>query len=188
MITKHIDLLIILTYSLYMDVKETLKILDQELKGSTGRDLFVCGGAAMIAMGAWERVTYDIDTILPRIDEELLEAARRVASKLGLSKDWLNNGPDSLIQDLEKGWRERVVELYRGENLSVYALGKADLIKTKLWATCDRMEDIDDILFLSPTHEELSEAKEWVLKRDASAVWPQIVEETMKEIERRRNG
>ena len=171
-----------------MDIKETLKMLDMELENTTGRDLFVCGGAAMFALGAWERVTYDIDTILPLIDEDLCAASERVAEKLGLSKDWLNNGPDSLLQYLEKGWRERVVELYLGKNLCVYALGRSDLLKTKLWATCDRMEDIEDILFLSPSAEELLDAKEWVLKRDASSFWTQIVEESLKEIERRKNG
>jgi len=188
LIKECIDLYSILGYSLYMNIQDTLKMLDQELKETTGRELFVCGGAAMQAMGAWERVTYDIDTIMPKIDEELLAAARRVAVKLGLSQDWLNNGPDSLLQELERGWRDRVVEMYHGENLSVYSLGKMDLLKTKLWATCDRMEDIEDILFLSPTKEELLEAKQWVLQRDASDFWPEIIEEAMREIERRKNG
>ena len=40
--------------------------------------------------------------------------------------------------------------------LTVYALSRQDLLNTKLWAACDRIEDVADILCMKPSAAELS--------------------------------
>lgn len=66
--------------------------------------LVVCGGSALIAMGLRQRTTRDVDVVAlldamneltspDPLPEFLLTAAAQVARDLGLSDNWLNNGP-----------------------------------------------------------------------------------------------
>ncbi len=170
-----------------MDTLSSLKLLDAELERlGVERRLFICGGAALILMKVTSRSTMDIDVLQPKVDQTLDQAAKLVAKKLGLSDSWLNNGPEDLLRYLDDQWEANCSKVYDGHALQVFALGRKDLIKSKLWAACDRMDDIPDIIALKPTQEELQEARSWVLQVDASEVWPQIVESCLKELERRR--
>jgi len=53
---------------------------------------------------------------------------------------------------------------------------RTDLLKTKLFACCDRDEDFDDCLALKPTESELAKAISWVKFRDTNELWPDHVE------------
>jgi phytoene/squalene synthetase len=63
-----------------------------------------------------------------------------------------------------------------------------DLIRTKLYAACDRIDDISDLVAMQVTPTELKEASEWVLVQDASELWPQILDECKAEILKRLNN
>ncbi len=157
---------------------ETLNELDRELVArGEERTLIACGGGALLAMQIIERQTRDLDVIVPKIDPVLGAAAEAVARKLGLSTNWLNNGPESLTRDLLPGWEERSVPIFKGKALEVRALGRSDLIATKMYAFCDREDDFEDLLRIKPTREELEAIRTWVLERDGSHLWPGRVAE-----------
>jgi hypothetical protein len=116
---------------------------------------------------------------------------RSTAARTGcrISDEWLNNGPIQLGEVLPPGWRDRVQPAFRGEALVLDTLGRADLLKTKLFALCDRGLDLADCIALAPTAGELTEAKPWVAYQDANPDWPAHVEATLKDLSRRlRHG
>ncbi len=129
-----------------------LRRLDEELtKIGEKRVLISCGGAALIAMKISERRTRDIDIIAPLIDPLLEKIAVLLAEEFGLAKNWLNNGPSSLARDLNPGWEGRVVSVFHGKGLELKALGREDILATKLYAFCDREDDFQDVIKLAPT-------------------------------------
>jgi Nucleotidyltransferase of unknown function (DUF6036) len=169
-----------------MDTLIVFKTLDKELKKQNiEREIVICGGAALIILGILTRQTRDVDVIIPKIDPDFSAAADAIAKDLSLRAGWLNNGPEALAKDLPKLWEKRAVEVFRGSNLIVKSLGRKDLLFSKLFAACDRGDDIDDILHLNPNSLELAEAIDWVLQKDAAEIWPKIVDETIKELKKR---
>ena len=64
-------------------------------------------------------------------------------------------------------------------------LGRAEPLKTKLFALCDRGTDLGDCLALTPTAEELDQAEPWVKKQDANPMWPDHVQATLDDLRRR---
>jgi hypothetical protein len=170
-----------------MDIQTALQNLDRALaEMGEKRDLIICGGAALILLRVSARATMDIDVLSPQIDKALALASEKVAVQLGLQDSWLNNGPSDLVKYLEKGWEGRCSLLFNGGSLKVFALSRLDLIRTKFWAACDRVEDIPDIISLQPTTEELDDAVAWTIKLDASEMWPRIVAGCRLEVERRQ--
>jgi len=166
------------------DLKSALKFLDQELtlKGEA-RALVACGGGVLSVMGVISRQTRDLDIITPELDAVLLGCAERVAAQLGLDPEWLNNGPSGFVRDLEKGWELRTETIFSGKCLIVQALGRRDFIATKLQGLCDRDEfDLEDILALKPTREEIESLKPWLLLRDISEFWPKRVESQLQKL------
>lgn len=156
--------------------QELLRRLDEELRRiGEKRELVICGGAALIVSGVIERQTRDIDVLTPEIDRVLEEIAEALAHEFGLAPNWLNNGPASLAKDLSEGWKNRTTKLFVGKNLEIEVLGRLDLLATKLYAFCDREDDLDDVLRLKPTNEELVKILPWVLERDGSDLWPKRV-------------
>jgi hypothetical protein len=86
---------------------------------------------------------------------------------------------------LPPGWRVRVQLAYEGAAVRLDTLGRADLLKTKLFALCDRGTDLADCLALAPTAAELSEALPWVAWQDANPDWPAHVGATLADLQRR---
>ena len=66
--------------------------------------------------------------------------------------------------------------------LELTTLGRADLLKTKLFALCDRGTDLGDCVALAPTPEELEEAGPWLAERDAHPGWRDHVRLTLEEL------
>lgn len=135
----------------------------------------IIGGAALIAMGVITRATKDMDCLFPEIPDEIKQASQDFAREnpaLDLVDNWLNNGPMSLVNDLPEGWRERLVEVYTGQAVVLQTLGRTDLLKTKLFALCDRLEDWADCIALAPVPEELDGCLPWVTARDGNPDWP----------------
>ncbi len=159
---------------------QVLKQLDEILvqQNSTSIDLKVCGGGALCILGISFRQTRDLDVIVPDLPEEVKVAAKTVAKVLNLRADWLNNGPASLVRDLQKGWEDRCEPIHAGRCVSISILGRLDLIASKLFAFCDRDEnDLEDLVVLKPTKEELNSLLAWTLERDGSEYWPKRVTE-----------
>jgi hypothetical protein len=122
------------------ELLNAFELLDDEL-GSMGveADLFVVGGAAMAVAYDARRATADVDAVFVP-SKEVRIAALRVAEKLGLEENWLNDGAKGFIpgEDAER------VEVYEGTNLHVAAASPRFLLAMKLMAF--RIErDIDDI-------------------------------------------
>src|SRR5688572_8140587 len=131
-----------------------LRRLDEELtKLGEKRTLVVCGGSALIVMNVIDRRTRDIDVIAPPIDDGLEKIAKALAKEFGLAENWLNDWPAPLARDLTKGWQSRTVAIFNGKALELRALGREDLLATKLYAFCDREDDFDDVVKLKPTKE-----------------------------------
>jgi len=69
--------------------------------------------------------------------------------------------------------------------LVLTTLGRGDLIKTKLFALCDRGIDLLDCVALAPTVAELDEAVLWLAEQDANPGWPAHVGATIADLSRR---
>lgn len=150
----------------------------------------VVGGAALALLGVIERQTRDFDMLAPELSSDIAEQAERFAEHMRgqgveLGDDWLNNGPIQLIDILPAGWRERLRHLFQGNALSLSTLGRPDLLKTKLFALCDRGTDLADCIALTPTASEIEEAEQWVTEQDANPLWPNHVRRTLQDLQAR---
>lgn len=147
-------------------------------------DVTVIGGAALNILQISQRLTTDVDCLAPTIPDDIKKASLEFQitfPELGLIKDWLNNGPSSLVRDLPQGWPSRLTQGFKGTNLIINVLGRPDLLKTKLYAYCDRNNpDFEDLLLLKPTQEELLDSIAWVKERDGNPGWPANVDINFK--------
>jgi hypothetical protein len=170
--------------------RPTIEAFDAWLTGlGLCLEAVVVGGSALALLGVTSRQTRDFDIIAPELPPNIVEAAKAFAREqraLGveLLDDWLNNGPIQLGEVLPEGWRLRVTLAFDGKAL-VQSLGRADLLKTKLFALCDRGTDFPDCVALAPTAAELAEAMPWVSLQDANADWPAHVAATLADLGRR---
>jgi hypothetical protein len=128
--------------------------------------------------------------IEPDLPESILEAAATFAAEVSagggvLRDDWLNNGPSSLTDILPPGWRDRLQVLFMGKAIALRTLDRADLLKTKLFALCDRGLDVGDCLALKPTAAELDESLPWLERQDLNPDWPLHVRATVSDLARR---
>jgi hypothetical protein len=171
--------------------RPTIEAFDARLVGlDLQLEAIVVGGSALALLGVTSRQTRDFDIISPELPPTILEAAKSFAREqrqLGveLLDDWLNNGPMQLGDVLPEGWRFRVVLAFEGKALVLHSLGRADLLKTKLFALCDRGTDLPDCVDLAPTAAELAEALPWVSFQDANPDWPAHVAATLADLGRR---
>ena len=107
----------------------------QGLKG----ELFVVGGAAMALVYSARRVTRDIDAIFePKA--EIYESARRVAERLDLPDDWLNDAVKSYAPGNDRNGQR----VFQSTHLQATAASPEYLLAMKLLAA--RVDqDTDDI-------------------------------------------
>ena len=150
----------------------------------------VVGGAALALLGTTSRQTRDFDILDPELPLEILESAREFAKQMRgdgieLTDDWLNNGPIELVDVLPREWQSRQQVVFEGRSLRLTTLGRSDLLKTKLFALCDRGTDLADCIALAPTIAELEEAKPWLSEQDANPLWPEHVSATLDDLSRR---
>ncbi|RLA61517.1 MAG: hypothetical protein DRQ88_10970 [Epsilonproteobacteria bacterium] len=173
-------------------MEEAIKAFDEYLESKGLKfEGIVIGGAALILLHVIDRATKDVDILAPKIPEDIKKASIDFATEKGDLNlnpgEWFNHGPYPLKRDLPDGWRDRTVEAYAGKALFLYTLGRMDLLKIKIYATCDREIDFDDCLSLKPTIKELDDCKPWVLTGDINPNWPERVNEVLgrlkKEVE-----
>ncbi|AKU90720.1 DUF6036 family nucleotidyltransferase [Vulgatibacter incomptus] len=150
----------------------------------------VIGGSALVLMGLTQRGTRDVDVLVPALPESIAAAACDFARQQRqngdeLNDDWLNNGPIQLGDILPEGWQDRVERIFEGVALILSTLGRPDLLKTKLFALCDRGTDMQDCIALAPSAEELAECLPWLELQDGNERWPDHVRATISGLGRR---
>ncbi len=167
-----------------MKVAETIKAFDLYLADRKLKfEAVVIGGTALNLLGVVSRETKDCDILDPQIPESVIKAATEFKkSRPELSPNWLNNGPDSLKKNLPQGWNNRLQILFKGKAILFHTLARTDLLKTKLFAYCDRGIDLPDCRALQPMRDELNEALSWVQYQDANVDWPNYVKRKIQEL------
>ncbi|HZZ83742.1 MAG TPA: DUF6036 family nucleotidyltransferase [Anaeromyxobacteraceae bacterium] len=174
-----------------MDPRSTLTAFDRFLADhGLALEAVVVGGAALNLLGVIARQTRDCDILHPTIPPAVVEAARAFAVEVTtaggkLREDWLNNGPSSLAPLLPPGWQLRLQEAFRGQVLVLRSLHRSDLLKSKLFALCDRGLDLADCIALAPTPAELADAATWLDPQDLNPDWPAHVRATLGDLVRR---
>lgn len=162
-----------------IDVRKSLDLLNLYLRDKKVRRTFViCGGASMILRGIQGRGTGDIDIIGPAIDQTLKDASLHVADELGLENEWLNDKPRRYYaKDLPGGWERRVFDVYVASHVTVQSVSDFDLAALKFLAECDRNKDLQDIVDLNLSEEDVSRVVQHALTRDPGDVknWSGIV-------------
>lgn len=171
-----------------LDVDRALRFLAERLEflSAPVTLLLVAGGSALSALRLVIRTTKDVDIVAlvnkavhgeitlqqaSPLPAYLEEASAEVARSLGLSKDWLNAGPASLLDlGLPPGCLERCVFHEYGPRLGVYFVSRYDQIHFKLYAAADQGggRHLTDLLALEPTHDELLDAARWARTHDPS--------------------
>lgn len=148
--------------------------------------LVVVGGVAINLARIRQRVTGDVD-IIARIErtpagnvlwmqpepfpEGLQRAIHQVAMDFGLRDDWMNA---VVAKQWEHGlppWIGEDVTWHDYGGLQLGVPGRRTLTTLKLYAAVDqgpKSVHAEDLLYLSPSNEELAEAAAWVALQDAS--------------------
>lgn len=67
----------------------------------------------------------------------------------------------------------------------LHTLAREDLLKTKLFALCDRGLDFQDCVALRPAAAELADALPWLEQQDVNPGWPAHVRATLANLGRR---
>jgi hypothetical protein len=134
------------------DIHEVLMRLDSKL--DTPVRLILCGGGALILAFGSERGTIDLDVIAPiPLDKGLREKAVEIANEMDIANDWLNDDCKGFADYLPKGWKGRLIPIDLGlKNISLFSLGKPDLIMLKLAAGRER--DLADVESLGITRDD----------------------------------
>jgi hypothetical protein len=168
--------------------RPTIEAFDLHLLGLGLRfEGVVIGGSALGLMGVIQRPTRDFDILAPELPPVIASAARDFAKAqrqagVELLDEWFNNGPMQLGDVLPAGWRERVQRLFDGHALVLGTLGRPDLLKSKLFALCDRGTDLPDCIALAPTPGELDECVPWLALQDGNELWPEHVRATVADL------
>jgi hypothetical protein len=186
--TAELDLTLVSVILIPMETRKTIEAFDGFLvRGGLLLEAVVIGGAALNLMGVIARPTNDCDVLHPTLPRAILDAAVAFAAECRLAgeelkDDWLNNGPSSLTTLLPPGWEQRTEAVFSGAAISLRCLGRADLLRTKLFALCDRGLDLADCVALAPSASELEEVAPWVEWQDANPNWPAHVRETLAKL------
>ncbi|MDD5306950.1 MAG: DUF6036 family nucleotidyltransferase [Deltaproteobacteria bacterium] len=174
-----------------MRPKETITAFDAFLsERGLVLDAVVIGGTALGLLGVVSRQTRDCDILHPQLPPEISAAAREFAHLRRRQGDvlqdaWLNNGPLSLTDVLPAGWMQRLQLAYEGDAITLRCLGRLDLLRSKLFALCDRGIDLADCLALAPKPAELVEIAPWLEAQDANPDWPAHTRATLGDLCRR---
>ena len=167
---------------------EIISEFDKYLKANKSAFTAVAiGGVPLNLLGIISRETRDcdiIDPVIPKEIEELaLDFAKKNRTQGGTIEDkWFNNGPISLKDKLPDGWQKRLQLIFKGDALTLFCLGREDLLKTKLLGLCDRAIDKPDCIAMNPTRDELRNAATWLKDQDGNPMWPEHVDEMLANV------
>ena len=169
-----------------MDIQDVALKFDQFLHDNDSSfHAVVIGGAALSLLKVISRVTNDIDVLEPKtLPKKVDQLAKEFAISHHLPPNWLNCGPADVMDYLPKGWQSRTQKIFDGKNLKLKTLGRQELLMTKCWAYCDRERDLDDIIALRPSKDELIKIREWLKPLDANPQWPEYVDKIVAKLEK----
>lgn len=157
-------------------------------------EVVLVGGGNLILRGLIGRpTTKDLDILgawTPRgvvpirpIPEPLRAAIVDVGRTFGLSDDWLNTGPDPLLDlGLPNGFIERLERRDFG-GLVAWLAGSFDMVCFKLYAAVDqgpRSRHFQDLRDLGPGREDLLEAARWATSHDPSPGFRSLLVTTLR--------
>lgn len=174
-----------------MRPREVIPAFDRYLAARGLRfEAVAIGGTALNLLGVINRSTNDCDILDPTIPIDIADAAQAFAVEQrnagnALADDWLNNRPASLVPNLPPGWQEQLQVAFSGTAMELRSLGRLDLLRSKLFALCDRAIDLADCLALAPSATELAELLPWIQEQDANPDWPAHVQATLADLGRR---
>lgn len=99
--------------------------------------VLVGGGSAMLLAHKILISTHDVDglaldsTLSPA---KLARLTKDVAAKLNINGQWFNDYFGAFTYSLPKDFRSRLIEVFKGDHLTVKALGVSDLLLMKCFA------------------------------------------------------
>jgi len=173
--------------------EDLLRALGEQLAAhGESYTLAVVGGSALLALGLISRPTRDVDVLAIVENNELvsaqplpaalLDAAHTVARDFGLSDEWLNPGPTSLLDlGLPDGFYEQAQHRIYGPGLEILFASRIDQIHLKLYATVDQGagKHLKDLEALHPTEQELLDAAHWSRSHDPSEGYLSVLKQVL---------
>ena len=159
-------------------------------------EVVLVGGGNLILRGLVSRpTTKDLDILglwtpdgvapMRPMPELLLVAVNDVARAFGLAADWLNTGPDSLLDlGLPAGFATRLERRDFG-GLVAWLAGRFDMVCFKLYAAVDqgsRSRHFQDLSDLRPERDALLDAAHWATSHDPSPGFRSLLVKTLEEM------
>ena len=155
--------------------------------------VFVGGGNLILRELIPRPMTKDLDVLGARtpegvaqvrpMPEPLRDAVMDVGRAFGLADDWLNPGPDSLLDlGLPDGFVERLERRDYG-GLVAWLAGRFDMVCFKLYAAADqglRSRHFQDLRDLGPARDDLLVAGRWAVSHDTSPGFRSLLVETLR--------
>lgn len=116
-------------------LKRLDEIVDQDVT------LIVGGGGAMVLAHQFPLATTDLDAVPKGMEFSVIDSyVKQIAKEQGLPGDWLNPYYSTFAHTLPSDYGKRLIEVFKGQHLTVEALGKEDLLIMKCFA--HRAKDI----------------------------------------------
>jgi hypothetical protein len=159
-------------------------------------EVVIIGGGNLILRGLVSRpTTKDLDLLgewtpggirpMRPMPEPLRIAVVDVARTYGLASDWVNLGPESLLDlGVPDGFVERLERQDYG-GLVTWLAGRFDMVCFKLYAAVDqgpRSRHLQDLRDLRPDRGELLEAARWSVTHDPSPAYRSALVETLRQL------
>lgn len=159
-------------------------------------EVVLIGGGNLILRGLVSRpTTKDLDLLgewtpdgvrpMRPMPEPLRDAVVDVGRTYGLAPDWVNLGPESLLDlGLPDGFLGRLERRDFG-GLVAWLAGRFDMVCFKLYAAIDqgpRSRHFQDLRDLDPDHDELIGAANWTVTHDPSPGFRSLLVQTLADL------
>jgi hypothetical protein len=156
-------------------------------------EVVLIGGGNLILRGLITRpTTKDLDLLgewtadgikpMRPMPEPLRIAIVDVARAYGLASEWINLGPESLLDlGLPDGFLGRL-ERHDYGGLVIWLADRVDMVCFKLYAAVDqgtRSRHLQDLRDLRPDRDELLAAARWTIKHDPSPGYRSLLVDTL---------
>jgi hypothetical protein len=169
-----------------------------ELLGARGLhyEVVLVGGGNLILRGLVTRpTTKDLDLLgewtadgvkpMRPMPEPLRIAVVDVARTYGLANDWVNLGPDLLLDlGLPDGFLERL-ERHDYGGIVTWLADRVDMVCFKLYAAVDqgpRSRHVQDLRDLGPDRDELLAAARWSVTHDPSPGYRSLLVDALRQL------